>query len=260
MLNSLGFPLSGREASKQPAFRRRDRLRLHPSRTQSNARICKSSFLRSVSRIVSCCVVSLAVFGCGGLRSVVQTPQPALSIDTASIAFGSVDVNVPATQSLTLTSTGSAPVTVVSATLTGADFSMPGATFPVTIDPGQFVELNIEFEKTSAGASTGQLVITSNAYVGAMKTISLSGTGIQHQVELNWFAPANLDIPVVGYNIYRALGGSADFERINPSPTTETTFTDATVNGKRIYDYFVRSMDETGMESFPSNLISLTIP
>ena len=50
--------------------------------------------------------------------------------DATSLEFGDVPVNTPATQSVTLTSTGTAPVTINRATLIGASFALSGATFP----------------------------------------------------------------------------------------------------------------------------------
>jgi hypothetical protein len=101
----------------------------------------------------------------------------ALSINATSVAFGDVVVNTPATQSVTLTSTGTAQVTINGATLTGAGFTLPGAAFPSTLNPAQEATLNIEFNPLAVGAATGQLTITSNSSTNSTIAISLSGTG-----------------------------------------------------------------------------------
>jgi hypothetical protein len=101
----------------------------------------------------------------------------ALSINATSMAFGDVVVNTPATQSVTLTSTGTAPVTISEATLTGAGFTLPGAEFPATLNPNQETTLNIEFDPTAVGATTGQLTIISNSSTNATAAIGLTGTG-----------------------------------------------------------------------------------
>jgi hypothetical protein len=101
----------------------------------------------------------------------------ALSINATSVAFGDVVVNTPATQSVTLTSTGTVAVTISGATLTGAGFTLSGAAFPATLNPGQAATLNIVFDPTSAGVATGQLTITSNSSTNGTAVISLSGTG-----------------------------------------------------------------------------------
>jgi hypothetical protein len=105
----------------------------------------------------------------------------ALSINATSVAFGDVVVNTPATQSVTLTSTGTVPVTVDGATLMGAGFTLSGAEFPATLNPGQEATLNIEFDPTAVGVATGQLTITSNSSTNGTAVIGLSGTGTAPQ-------------------------------------------------------------------------------
>ena len=68
----------------------------------------------------------------------------ALSINATSVAFGDIIVNTPATQLLTLTSTGTAPVTINGAALTRAGFTIPGAAFPATLTPSQTATLNVQ--------------------------------------------------------------------------------------------------------------------
>ena len=103
---------------------------------------------------------------------------PTLSVNSTSVAFGSVVVNtVAAPQPVILTSTGTVPVTINGAALTGTGFTVSGITFPATLNPGQAATLDVEFEPTAAGAVTGQLTITSNSSTGSSTVISLSGAG-----------------------------------------------------------------------------------
>jgi hypothetical protein len=101
----------------------------------------------------------------------------ALSINATSVAFGDVVINTPATQSVTLTSSGTVPVTINGATLTGAGFTVSGPQFPATLSPGQAATLNIEFDPTAVGATTGQLNIASNSSTNGTAVIGLTGTG-----------------------------------------------------------------------------------
>jgi Abnormal spindle-like microcephaly-assoc'd, ASPM-SPD-2-Hydin len=121
-----------------------------------------------------------------------------LTVSPTSLAFGNVTVNTPSTLPVTLTSTGTAPVTVNSGTLTGTGFTMSGATFPVTLNPGLAVTLDVQFDPTATGAATGQLTIQSNSSPNATVVISLTGTGESHQVDLNWDAPSSSPDPIVG--------------------------------------------------------------
>jgi hypothetical protein len=100
-----------------------------------------------------------------------------LSVNATSVAFNSVTVNTAATQSVTLTSTGIAPLTVSAATVTGTGFTVSGASFPVTLTAGQTATLSVQFDPTAAGAEIGQLTIASNSSTGATTVIGLGGTG-----------------------------------------------------------------------------------
>lgn len=98
----------------------------------------------------------------------------ALSLSTTSLAFGNVSVNTAVTKSVTLTSSGTAAVTISSGSITGAGFTVSGSTLPITLNPGQSAVVSIQFYPTTASSVTGQLSIVSNA---SPATVSLSGTG-----------------------------------------------------------------------------------
>jgi fibronectin type 3 domain-containing protein len=89
------------------------------------------------------------------------------------------------------------------------------------------------------------------------KTIPLSGVATSHQVNLSWNAPSGL---VSGFNVYRALSGSTSFARVNSSVDPNTSYTDSTVKSGTSYDYTVKSVDSSGVESAPSNKTTVTIP
>ncbi len=103
---------------------------------------------------------------------------PTLGISASSLAFGSVAVNSAVTQPLTLSSTGTVPVTVSAAALSGNSFSLSGEGLPVTLAPGQTATMNVQFNPTAAGAAAGQLTLTSNSLTGSTTAISVSGTGV----------------------------------------------------------------------------------
>jgi hypothetical protein len=176
-----------------------------------------------------------------------------LTINANSIPFGSVVLNSPATQTVTLTSTGT------SALATGAGFSVSGATFPVTLNQGQTITLSVQFDPTAAGSVTGQLTIKSNSSVNPTATIGLTGSGMPHEVDLNWNPPSGTNVSIAGYNVYRAPSGSASYQLVAPSDV-QTTYADTTVQSGQSYDYVVKTVDIAGVESAPSNITSVTIP
>ena len=186
---------------------------------------------------------------------------PVLSVGTSSVSFGTVDLSTPATQSVTLTSSGSAALTISAGTVTGAGFSISGVSFPTTLNPGQAATLYIQFDPTIAGSASGTVTLASNASPSTA-TIGLSGTGqtVSHTVNLSWNAPTGSTDPVAGYNVYRATGSSSSYQLLNTSVNVPTSYTDTNVQSGSSYSYYVESVDAQGNLSGPSNTYTATIP
>ena len=186
---------------------------------------------------------------------------PALTVSTSSVSFGDVDLNSPAVQTVTLTSSGTAAVTVSAVTAAGTGFSVSGVTAPLTLNPGATATLDVEFDPTASGAATGTVTISDNASP-ATATISLSGTGqaAAYQVELSWDAPGQSTDPVAGYAVYRAASGSSTYQLVGAPQGTGTSYTDTSVANATSYVYYVVSVDAQGNQSSPSNTYPVTIP
>jgi hypothetical protein len=187
---------------------------------------------------------------------------PTLSVNSATIAFGNVNLNSPATQSLILTSTGTAAVTVSAAAVSGTGFTISGGSFPITLNPTQTATISVQFDPTTAVAFTGQVTITSNSSTGSSTVIGLTGTGVGlvYAVNLSWNAPASSTDPVAGYNVYRAPSGSTNYTQLNTAAVTQTAYSDTTVLNGQTYDYIVESVDASGVTSSPSNMAAEAIP
>ena len=195
------------------------------------------------------------------LSGTATASNPQLTISTTSLAFPSVTVNTATTLPLTLTSSGTSAVTVSSASISGAGFSIVGGSFPVTLNPSQTLTLQVQFDPTVTGTASGQLTITSNSSSGSPAVVALSGTStaVQHNVALSWNAPASSPDPVAGYNIYRT-SSSGSFVLVNPSPVSVLSYTDSGVVSGSTYSYEVMSVDSSGVQSDPSNQVTVTIP
>jgi Abnormal spindle-like microcephaly-assoc'd, ASPM-SPD-2-Hydin len=187
---------------------------------------------------------------------------PTLSINAASLSFGDVNLNTPATQSVTLSSTGTLPVTVSLATVIGTGFTVSGATFPLTLSTNQTVTISVQFDPTVAGAATGTLTVVSTSLTNPTAIIGLTGTGISatYDVNLSWDAPTGSTDPVAGYNVYRSPSGSSSYVQINTAVVTQTTYVDAAVQNGLTYDYIVESVDASGITSSPSTMAAVPIP
>jgi hypothetical protein len=102
----------------------------------------------------------------------------ALTPGAVNVAFGNVTLNTAVKQAVTLKSTGTTALTISAGAVSGAGFSVSGASFPVTLNPGQSTTLTLQFDPTSAGAVTGAVTLSSNASNGSTTVISLSGAGV----------------------------------------------------------------------------------
>lgn len=222
-----------------------------------------TGFTATVSAVTSAQTATLTTSAGGGSQSYaisLGAGGPALTLGATSVPFGSVNLNTPATQPVTLTSSGTAALTINSGSVTGAGFSISGITFPATLNPGQTSTLYVQFDPTTAGTASGTVTLNSNASPGTA-TVSLSGTGAgSYQVDLSWVAPTSSTDPVAGYDVYRAASGSSSYQLLNASLNPQTTYTDTTVQSGTSYSYYVESVDAQGNQSVPSNTYQASIP
>lgn len=109
--------------------------------------------------------LALSVGG-GGVTSEAATASP------ASLAFGSVSTGGHSALPVVITNSSSKKITLSSTTVTGSQFSVSGATFPVTLSTGQSISLSVTFAPQSTGEFGGSLFI-----YGPRLNIPLSGSG-----------------------------------------------------------------------------------
>jgi hypothetical protein len=183
-----------------------------------------------------------------------------LGVGASQISFGDVQLNTPATQTLTLASTGTQAVTVSSVSLTGIGFTISGSTFPATLKPGDTATLNVQFDPATAGPATGSVTIASTSAANPAATVALSGTGVDQAVQVTWDPPATSTDPVASYHIYRAVSGSSAYALMGSSALSLTSYTDATILTGTTYTYYVTSVDSNGVESVPSNTSTVEVP
>ena len=108
----------------------------------------------------------------------IATPVGTLTTNPTSINFGSIIVGNTSSQSVTLTNTGTANLTITAANVTGAGFSItPPLTLPLTLIPGQTGSFTARFAPASAGAVAGSVSLVSNAS-NTPTSVTLSGTGV----------------------------------------------------------------------------------
>ena len=187
-----------------------------------------------------------------GLAPVLQ-----LTPSTTSLSFGSQALNASATQSVTLTNTGNAAVSISQVNVTGTGFTLSGSAPLVTLSAGQAASFSVTFTPTAAGSDAGSASVVSTA-ANSPLSISLSGSGAQpHFVSLAWSETSS---GVVGYNVYSSTQPSGPYSRLNTAPVATMAYTDNTVQSGQTYYYWITALDSSGNESAFSTDVAVTIP
>ena len=100
-----------------------------------------------------------------------------MSVTPPSVSFGNVADGTTGTQSIILQNTGTANLTVSSASATGAGFAVTGFSAQ-TLTPNSTMTFNATFTPTSTSAVSGSISV-STSLSGSPTAIPLSGTGTQ---------------------------------------------------------------------------------
>jgi sugar lactone lactonase YvrE/P pilus assembly chaperone PapD len=108
--------------------------------------------------------------------------QPAFTLSSSLLIYATqlLGSGASATKSLTITNSGTAPLTVSSLTFSGtnaADFTQTNTCTSASIAPNSTCTINVVFAATATGSESATLTIVSNAPTSP-QTVSLSGAGI----------------------------------------------------------------------------------
>jgi len=216
-------------------------------------------------------ISAFTMIGCGGGKNTVSgsptpTPSPTpvsgsanLTASPSSVGFGTQALNTAMTQTVKITNTGTAAITITQDTVAGSGFSA-GVTTPINLNAAQSVNVPVVFNPGAAGTVNGSLTLMSNGT--SVLSIPLSGTGLAplaHSVDVAW--DPSVSATLQGYNVYRSTVTGGPYTKLSAtlSPTT-LLFTDTTpVSGKK-YFYVVTAVDTSGAESSASSEVAVTIP
>jgi len=193
------------------------------------------------------------------LSGTATSASQTLSFSTTSLNFGNVNDGSSVSQSVTLTDTGNAGVTVSQISVSGTGFALSGAGTPVTLTPSQTLTFGVVFNPVSAGSASGHVTVASNA-AGSPVTITLSGTGVStaaHSVAMTWNASTST---VSGYNVYRSTTSGGGYVLINSGLVLGLSYTDSSVQNGTTYYYVTTAVDSSGDESSYSNEAQAVIP
>jgi hypothetical protein len=138
---------------------------------------------RGIFALLAALVTILSVIGlssCAGYTAAAGPAGPAstglLTPSATTLTFGSVPVAGTATQSISVTNTGTATVNVSQVTISGTGFTVIGGSASPSIPVGQSSTVQVQFSPQSTGAITGAITVTSDASNSPL-TVSLTGAG-----------------------------------------------------------------------------------
>src|SRR4029077_1211856 len=88
---------------------------------------------------------------------------PAISVTPGAVSFGNQTVKTSASQTVTVSNTGTAALSISQASVSGTGFGMSGLSAPMTVAAGASTNFTVSFQPAVTGAASGSISITSNA-------------------------------------------------------------------------------------------------
>jgi len=122
----------------------------------------------------------------------------------SALSFGSVATGSRSSLPVVIANARSWNVTISTIQATGSEFSVSGATFPLTLSAGQSVALNVTFAPQTAGETGGSLFV-----YGPGLSIPLTGTGITAGQLIIAPAPLNFGNVTIGTTATELISMSA---------------------------------------------------
>jgi probable HAF family extracellular repeat protein len=177
-----------------------------------------------------------------------------------------------AVQTLTVTNGGTAPLTISSVKITGAnaaDFRLTADSGGPVLAPGASRSFSLCFKPVGGGSRTASLTLSDNA-VGSPHSIALQGTGLMippkvpagltlkvtssKEIQLTW-TPGSPD--TTSYAIWRKVG-TGEFQRYSGVAVGLTRFVDRQVSPKTTYTYRVRANGPGGVSGWSNDAAGTT--
>ena len=150
---------------------------------------------------------------------------PAIQVNPTSIGFGNVVVGTNLSQSLIISNTGSATLTITQISVTGATFSAKGYTLPLSINAGQQTTITVAFLPAAVGAVSGSVSLVSNAPTSPT-SVGLSGSGIAATLTLG-INPTSLSFG----NVLTGTTSATQNVTITNTGNSNVTISQITVSG-----------------------------
>jgi ASPM-SPD-2-Hydin domain-containing protein/HYDIN/CFA65/VesB family protein/centrosomal CEP192-like protein/Ig-like domain-containing protein/Big-like domain-containing protein len=148
----------------------------------------------------------------------IQPSSPQISVTPGNPTFGSVMVGSSGTQSVTVSNTGNASLSISAANLTGSGFTISGLVLPLNLSPGQSSSFSVTFAPTAARSVTGTLSLVSNASSSPTQ-VGLTGSAVQPP------SPSVTGVTISPTNPRVQAGQTIQFNDTVEGTTTNTSVT-----------------------------------
>lgn len=167
----------------------------------------------------------------------VEAPTPNISVSSSSYDFGSVTLGSTLSQTITVSNTGTADITVSSINLSGSGASEFTQTNNCsTVASGNSCSTDITFSPTFTGSKSATLTINSNDLDSPSMSISLTGSGVSAPVPNISLSPTNEDFSNL------IIGTSSPSELT----VSNTGTADLNISGMTLSDTTNYSLNENG--------------
>jgi chitodextrinase len=185
---------------------------------------------------------------------------PAVRLSSGTLAFAEQPVGTTSgAQTVTITNTGTAPLSIPSVSLAGdnpGEFAIGTAVSGVTLAPGESRMLDVRFAPTRPGSRSATLVISDNA-PGSPHLVTLSGTGTAPSVT---FGISHLERPTkVSFgNQPVGTAGAAQTLTVTNGGAAPLTISSVKITGANVAD-FALSADSGGSVLAPGKSRQFTL-
>jgi len=196
----------------------------------------------------TCTGVANQVFAVFVVNAAGGSSQPQVSLAPASLSFGNVATGSANTQTIKLTNSGTASLTLSQAPVSGNGFSISGLTLPLTLGPAQSTNFSVTFAPASIGSMSGRVSLVSNAPNSPL-AIPLIGSGFA-TTSLLGANPTSLGFGTVSVGGNSSLGAT-----LTNNGNSNVTISSVTVSGTR----FSASGISAGTTLTPNQSISLNV-
>lgn len=191
---------------------------------------------------------SIALSGSG------VAPAPAVTLSSASLNFGNQQVgSVSAAQTVTLTNSGTATLSITGITSSSAEFTRT-TTCGASLAPAAQCQIAVTFQPTSATGKSATLSIADNA-TGSPHQISLAGTGTTLAGPTVTLTPATLAF--VDQIVHTA--SAAQSVTLRNTGATSLAISTLTVGGTNAADFTRGGTCTDGLSVAPNGTCTVTI-